>query len=103
MQIENTTSANSSYKFVILTLDSHSAGPVSRVQKKLSPYYPGLKISVHAAAEWAENPNSLIRAKQDIAEANIVMANLLFLEEHVRAILPDLKSKRDSCDAIIGC
>ena len=55
-----------SYKFVIITLDSHSAGPVSRVQAKLKPFFPTLEITVHAAAEWAENPSSLDAAKRDI-------------------------------------
>ena len=46
--------------------DSHSAGPVARVQAKLKPYFPTLEITVHAAAEWAENPKSLEIAKDDI-------------------------------------
>ena len=32
-----TNHAEANYKFVIITLDAHSAGPVSRVQKKLKP------------------------------------------------------------------
>ena len=92
-----------SYKFVIITLDSHSAGPVSRVQAKLKPFFPTLEITVHAAAEWAENPSSLDAAKKDIFDADIIIANLLFLEEHVRAILPTLKTKRENCDALVGC
>ena len=35
--------------------------------------------------------------------ADIIIANLLFLEEHVRAILPTLKTKRENCDALVGC
>ena len=57
--------SESAYKFVIITLDSHSAGPVSRVQRKLKPYFPSLEISVHAAAEWSENPKALEKAKND--------------------------------------
>ena len=30
------------------------------------------------------------------------MANLLFLEEHVAPILPDLTAARDRCDAFVG-
>ncbi len=95
--------SKSTYKFVIITLDSHSAGPVSRVQRKLKPYFPSLEISVHAAAEWAENPKALEAAKSDISDANIIVANLLFLEEHVKAILPSLKERRSECDAMVGC
>jgi magnesium chelatase subunit H len=98
-----TNHAEASYKFVIITLDAHSAGPVSRVQRKLKPFFPSLEISVHAAAEWAENPKALEKAKADIFTANIIVANLLFLEEHVKAILPSLKKKRSECDALVGC
>ena len=69
----NTT--QETYKFVIVTLDSHSAGPVSRVQRKLKPYFPSLEISVHAAAEWAENPKALEAAKEDISRADIMICN----------------------------
>ena len=62
-----------------------------------------MEITVHAAAEWAENPKSLEIAKNDILNADIIIANLLFLEEHVRAILPTLKTKRENCDALVGC
>ena len=65
------------YKFVIITLDSHSAGPVARVQAKLKPYFPTLEITVHAAAEWAENPKSLEIAKTDILNANIIIIVIL--------------------------
>ena len=103
--LDKTLSKNKpkNYKFVIITLDSHSAGPVARVQAKLKPYFPTLEITVHAAAEWAENPKSLEIAKNDILNADIIIANLLFLEEHVRAILPTLKTKRENCDALVGC
>ena len=98
-----TNNSENNYKFVIITLDAHSAGPVNRVQRKLKPYFPSLEISVHAAAEWSENPKALEKAKADISSANIIVANLLFLEEHVKAILPSLKKKRSECDALVGC
>ena len=47
--------------------------------------FPGIEVSVHAAAEWAENPAALARAKAAVAEADIVVANLLFIEEHLDA------------------
>ena len=50
--LDKTLSKNKpkNYKFVIITLDSHSAGPVARVQAKLKPYFPTLEICVHDAA-----------------------------------------------------
>ncbi|WP_296424638.1 magnesium chelatase subunit H [Yoonia sp.] len=90
------------FRFVIVTLDSHTAGPACRVRDRLVADFPGLEISIHAAAEWGENPAALADAKQSIAQANIVVANLLFLEEHTAAIMPDLLARRDACDAMIN-
>ncbi len=90
------------YSVVILTLDAHAGGPAARITGKLARDYPGIGVSVHAAAEWAENPGALVRAKGALAGADIVIANLLFLEEHIAAILPDLKAARDRADAFVG-
>ncbi|MEM0948306.1 MAG: magnesium chelatase subunit H [Pseudomonadota bacterium] len=90
------------YRVVIVTLDAHAAGPAARVSERLASVFPGLSVSVHAAAEWAENPAALDLARDAVARADIVVANLLFIEEHIRAILPDLESRRDDCDAMIG-
>ncbi len=76
------------YRVVILTLDAHAAGPAARVSPALSEDFPGLTVEVLAAAEWAENPAALDRAKDAVRHADIVVANLLFLEEHIAAIRP---------------
>ena len=90
------------YRVVILTLDSHAAGPCQRVAPRLERDFPGLELTVLAAAEWGECPEALTHAKETIARANIIVANLLFLEEHISAILPDLIARRDACDAMVG-
>jgi magnesium chelatase subunit H len=38
------------YRVVIVTLDSHAAGPAARVSERLAGEFPGLNVSVHAAA-----------------------------------------------------
>ncbi|GFE64634.1 magnesium chelatase subunit H [Litoreibacter roseus] len=90
------------YRVVIVTLDAHAAGPASRVSNRLESDFPGLSVSVHAAAEWGGNPQALEDTKDAIRHGDIIIANLLFLEEHVQAILPDLIARRDVCDAMIG-
>jgi magnesium chelatase subunit H len=90
------------YSFVVITLDAHAAGPASRVAPRLARDFPGIEVSVHAAAEWAENPAALARAKAAVADADIIVANLLFIEEHITAILPDLQRVRDGLDAFVG-
>ena len=90
------------YRVVIITLDHHAAGPAARVSDRLAVDFPGLTVSVHAAAEWAENPCALKDAKAAVANGDLIIANMLFLEEHVQAIYPDLVARRDHCDALVG-
>lgn len=90
------------YNIVIVTLDSHAAGPAARISPRLAKDFPGLTVSVHAAAEWAENPAALTRTKLALQTADIVFANLIFIEEHINAILPDLTAARARADAFVG-
>ncbi len=90
-------------RVVIVTLDSHVAGPAERAEARLIRAIPGLELSVHAAAEWSEDPGALQRAKDAVAEGDIIIATMLFLDEHIRAILPDLEARRDTCDAMVCC
>ena len=90
------------YRFVIVTLDAHAAGPAARIAPRLARDFPGIEVSVHAAAEWAENPSALAAAKAAVNSADLVVANLLFIEEHLRAILPELQAARARADAFVG-
>ncbi|MFK7869395.1 MAG: magnesium chelatase subunit H [Roseobacter sp.] len=90
------------YRVVIVTLDSHAAGPALRAMDKLADDYPGLSLSVHAAAEWGETPGAFEAAREAVENGDIIIANLLFLEEHISRILPTLEARRDHCDAMIG-
>jgi magnesium chelatase subunit H len=88
-------SAGNTLHCVIVTLDHHLAGTVTRVRQTLAKEFPGLTLSLHAASEWSARPEALQACKDEIAKANVVIANMLFIEEHVQAILPALKQKRD--------
>jgi magnesium chelatase subunit H len=90
------------YRFVIVTLDAHAAGPAARIGPRLAKDFPGIEVSVHAAAEWAENPVALSRARAAVDAADFVMANLLFIEEHITAIMPNLLAARERADAFVG-
>ncbi|MDX2308667.1 MAG: magnesium chelatase subunit H [Hyphomicrobium sp.] len=98
-----TTAGDTALKFVIVTLDSHLASAIDRAVSDLASDLPGLKLVLHAAAEWAEDPEALQRCLADIADADIIVATMLFMDDHIQAVLPALKARRDSCDAIIGC
>ncbi|MEM7242538.1 MAG: cobaltochelatase subunit CobN [Pseudomonadota bacterium] len=89
------------YRVAILTLDAHIAGPAANAEAKLRKEYPGVEITMLTAAEWGGDPQALDTARRVILEADIVVTVLLFLEEHVEAILPTLKKARENCDAMI--
>ncbi len=89
-------------RFVIVTLDSHLAGATERAVGVLKRDYPGLRLSLHAANEWADDPDALARCKADIAAGDVIVASMLFLEEHIEAVRPALEARRESCDAMLG-
>ena len=76
-----------SYRISIITLDSHNAMPCERALSNLVQDFKGLELSIFAAAEWGENPAALNTARDAILSADIIVVNLLFLEEHVQAII----------------
>jgi magnesium chelatase subunit H len=88
-------------KVVLVTMDSHLASATERANRALSKSVPGLKLSVHAAAEWGDDPAALDRCRADIAQGDIVIATMLFLEDHFLPILPALQARRDHCDAMV--
>ncbi|TDQ82953.1 cobaltochelatase CobN subunit [Dongia mobilis] len=90
-------------RVVIVTLDSHLASAVERANALLRRDLPGLTLSLHAVAEWGADPDAPERCRQDIAVADIVIATMLFMEEHVNAVLPWLQARRDCCDVMVAC
>ncbi|QDM15677.1 magnesium chelatase subunit H [Tardiphaga sp. vice278] len=90
-------------RVVIVTMDSHLSGAAARASKVLQREFPGLDLAVHAADEWGSNDAALARCHADIARGDIVIATMLFLDDHVRAVMPALAARRDGCDAMIGC
>jgi magnesium chelatase subunit H len=88
-------------RVVIVTMDTHLATATSRARIKLARQYPGLSLSLHAASEWSSHPKALERCLADIAKGDIVIATMLFLEDHFLPILPALEAKRNNCDALV--
>ena len=87
---------------VVVTLDRHLSGVVTRAAATLRKDIPGLELTLHAATEWADDQDALARCNDDIAQGDIIVATMLFMEDHVRAVLPALEARREHCDAMIG-
>src|SRR6201996_4973102 len=90
-------------RVVVVTMDSHLSDAAARAQKLLRRDFPGLELSVHAADEWGTDDAALMRCNAAIARGDIVIATMLFLDDHVRAVMPALVARRDHCDVMIGC
>ncbi len=89
-------------RVVIVTLDNHLSGAAARAEATLRSSHPGLRLAFHAAADWEANPASLDACRADIAAGDIIVASMLFLDDHIRAVMPALEARRHDCDAIVG-
>ena len=86
-------------RVAIVTLDNHLKGAVERADEVLSR--DNIHLTLHAAADWDRDEAALDRTKDAIADADIVIATMLFLDDHCRAILPTLEARREHCDAMV--
>jgi len=90
-------------RIVIITLDNHLAASVDRAGRDLARQVPGASVHLHAAADWDHDPDALDRCRADIDTGDIIIATMLFMEDHIQAVLPWLRARRDACDAMVGC
>lgn len=88
-------------RVVIVTMDTHVASATVRAQAALKRDLPGLELSVHAASEWSADPRLLARCQEAVAGADIVIATMLFMEDHFLPLVPALQARREHCDAMI--
>ena len=89
-------------RVVILSLDSHLGTAIRAAETELRRTHPNLSLAFHPASEFDRQPKALARAIEDIGKADFVLASMLFLEDHIKAVLPALQARRDSFDAIVG-
>lgn len=89
-------------RVIVVTLDNHLSSAATRALASLRADYPQLELGFHAAADWGGSAEALRACISDIERADIIVANMLFLEDHVNAVLPALKARAETCDAIVG-
>ena len=99
---KHTTADSTPIRVVIVTLDNHLSGAIARLKQQLSGEMPGLTLSVHAASGWCAQPALRDACIDDIAKGDIVIATMLFMEDHIQAVMPALQARRDSCDAMVA-
>jgi magnesium chelatase subunit H len=89
-------------RVVILSLDSHLGTAIRAAETELRRTHPNLSLAFHPASEFNRQSKALARAIEDIGKADFVLASMLFIEDHIKAVLPALQARRESFDAIVG-
>jgi magnesium chelatase subunit H len=93
--------ARTPIRVVVVSMDTHLSSAFGRVRAQLAREFPGLTLSQHAAAEYAGNDAAIARCRADIAQADIVVAGMLFMEDHFLPIIDALRARREQCDAMV--
>ncbi len=89
-------------RVAIVTLDSHLGAAVDRAQTALDAEDAGVTLTLHAASEWSGMPGALERCRSAVADADIVVCAMMFVDEHVQAIMPALVERREKCRAMVN-
>ncbi|MFM7781145.1 MAG: magnesium chelatase subunit H [Alphaproteobacteria bacterium] len=90
-------------RIVIVTMDSHFGGAVDKARAMLRQQIPGLELTLHAADEFAGDEAALAACHADIARADIIIAGMLFMEDHFRLVQDAIAARREDCDALVCC
>ncbi len=88
-------------RVVLVTMDGHLAQAALRANAVLQRRVPGLSLGVHAASVYVNDARALQACRDDIAQADIVIVTMLFMEDHFLPVLPALRARRDHCDAMV--
>ena len=101
MQKRTTAAEQPLMRVVVVTMDSHFGGAIVAARAALRRQSPNIEFTMHAADEFASDEAALARCHEDIACADIIIAGMLFLEDHIRLVQPQMAARRDHCDAIV--
>jgi len=86
---------------VLLTMDSHLASAASHASERLASDVPGLHLQTHSASSWRDSDKALAACLSAIAQADIVIVTMLFMEDHFLPVLDALQARREHCDAMV--
>ncbi|MEL6415351.1 MAG: DUF3479 domain-containing protein, partial [Pseudomonadota bacterium] len=96
-------SSGPSVKIVLISLDRQLEAAVDTARMRLAKALPGLELSFHAAIDWGKDQKALDACNTAIAEADFIVASMLFMNDHIEAVLPALRARQGECDALMGC
>jgi magnesium chelatase subunit H len=100
---KRTSAEQQPFHIAIVTLDSHLASTFARVNRELQASSQPIRVSLHAAGDWGRDSEKLNRCHAAIAQADIVVVTMLFMEEHIKAVIEPLRARRERCSAMVCC
>ncbi len=86
---------------VLLTMDGHLTTAANNAAARLATDLPGLQLQIHSASVWRDNDNALSACIAAVAQADIVIVTMLFMEDHFLPVLDALQARRANCDAMV--
>lgn len=89
-------------RLVVVTLDAHLTAALESGARAVREDIPGLSLEVFVASTWTGDPPAAAAANRAIARADVVIAHMLFLEDHYLPIIDALTERAEQCDAMIG-
>ena len=101
MQKLTSPADSSTFRVVFVTMDTHVASAVERARIRLVKQIPNLSLRVHAASEFSGDAQALQKCIHDIEQGDIIIATMLFMEDHFTSILPALTKRREQCQAMV--
>ena len=96
-----TRTQKKSMNMVLITMDTHLNSAARRAEQELQKTIPGFSLKIHSASEYASSEKLLTECKNDIADGDIVIVTMLFLEDHYLPIVENLRARREHCDAML--
>ena len=90
-------------RVVIVTMDSHLASAAERARtRSWRASCPGLTLTrARRRRNGATTPPRSSAAAPTSRSGDIVIATMLFMEDHFQPVLPALQARRDHCDAMV--
>jgi len=98
--IKQSTQQDISTRVVIVTMDTHLNSAVDRARVGLKRLLPQLSLTIHSASEFAGNPEHLAQCRKDIAQGDIIIVTMLFLEDHFLPLMDALKARREGQEMV---
>nr|WP_298426964.1 magnesium chelatase subunit H [Hylemonella sp.] len=86
---------------VLLTMDGHLSSSTDNVAQQLAQQLPGLQLETHCASTWRDSPPALAACLTAVAQADLVIVTMLFMEDHFLPVLDALRARREHCDAMV--